>query len=189
MTLFLTRAFFNEFSLWVLLTPLIFSPLLLLSFSGELFTLIFFMCMCACALVFSKYHEVKQQYALVLQIAPIPTNAVRQVNLLFLSSIAGYYIIFSLIAGTFVYALFRKTLLFPSLHELAFLIGSCIILIAVNSWQLKLYKTYTLLILNFLFVFAFTSFHVPKLAADFGYIVLSFALLLLAITLLTYRRV
>ena len=188
MTLFLTRYFSNEFSAWVWFTPLIFSPLLLYMFGGEMFPSIFLVVLFSCALVFSKYRGIQTHYTQVLHLAPISKKTVIHVNFLLLSWIACCYICISLVTGTLLYALIHKTFLFLTLHELLFLIGCCLILITLNSWRFKISTTNTLLLLNFSVLFIFTSVDLPQLADRFGFVVFSVALLLLSITFLVLRR-
>lgn len=187
MTLYLTRYFLNEFSAWVLFTPLIFVPILLLSLGGDPFPFIVLMTIYSCAVVFSKFQTIQLNYQTILHIAPIRKKTIVQVNLLFLSGVAALYSSIALITGTLLHSVLYKSLVIPNMREFAFLIGCCLLLIVLNCWRFHTTATNAVLIINFFAMLSFTSINISQLAHDSGYMLCSVGGLLLVATFIILR--
>lgn len=186
MTLFLTRYFLRELSAWVLFTPLVYSFILIIgAFIGEPFYFTFIMVMYTCALVFSQYFVVRKKYLTLFKIAPLAKKTMIVADFAFLSWIAFCYASYALIVSILLAALIHRELLFPTIHEISFMIGCCLFIITLSIW----FALQSWIPINtFIFLMLFMSVVFPlndvvPLANAYG---LHFLTLMLAITSLSY---
>ena len=186
MTLFLTRYFLRELSAWVLFTPLGFSIVfLLLALTGDTFYSTFLMIIYACPLVFSQYFMTQKSYLTLLTIAPLPRKTIVQADFAFLSWITLCYTSYALVASTLLAAFIHKELLFPTIHEMSFLIGCCLFVITIYSWLARQnwvpLIVFYFIFFNMHFIFPFTM--ATSFVNTYGF---HFLTVMLALTSLSY---
>lgn len=186
MTLFLTRYFLRELSAWVLFTPLVFSIFILfLAATGDTFLSTLMMVIYGCPLVFTQYFTTQKGYLTLLTIAPLPRKTIIQADFAFLSWITLCYTSYALVGSTVLAAFIHKELLFPTIQELSFLIGCCLLVITVYSWLAK-QKWIPLIVFYFIFLnlrFLFPFTIATSLVNNYGF---HFLAVMLALTSLSY---
>lgn len=186
MTLFLTRYFLNELSGWVLFTPILFSPSLFIgSFEGLSFSFILMFIMFSYIVVFSKYNESRKHYATTLALAPISVKRLVQADFAFLSWIAFCYLSYALVTITALTLLIEKEFIFPSVNQICFILGCCLLLISLNAWMIALqfHLINALPIMSFLFFLLIIMTDFTLFASQYGLI---FFILTLSVTILSY---
>ncbi|WP_274309499.1 hypothetical protein [Solibacillus daqui] len=186
MTLFLTRYFLRELSAWVWITPLALIPFLLIgAATGLPFYFSLLLIIYSCSVVFSKYNELRSKYSTTLAVAPLPSKMIVQTDFAFLGWVALCYVSYALGAITVLTLLIEKEFIFPTVHQLGFIIACCLALIALNIGilTLNIAPMNTFMITIFLLSMLFNEINLTLFASSYG---LHFFFLMLVITSLSY---